>query len=141
MCEQDLERFVAAQGPVYERALAELQQGRKRSHWMWFVFPQLTGLGRSPTAQYFAIRSVEEARSYLAHPVLGQRLRECTGAMLGVVGRSASEILGFPDDLKFRSSITLFAALSERGSVFEHALERYYDGEPDSRTLELLQRL
>jgi len=141
MGEHDLERFVAAQESVYERALAELRQGRKRSHWMWFIFPQLIGLGRSPTARHFAIRSTEEARNYLAHPVLGRRLRECTEAILGVEDRSVSEILGFPDDLKFRSSMTLFAALSDRGSLFEQALARYYDGKPDSRTLDLLRTL
>ncbi len=141
MGEHDLERFVAAQESVYEQALAELRQGRKRSHWMWFIFPQLIGLGRSPTARHFAIRSAQEARDYLAHPVLGRRLLECTEAMLGVEDRSVSEILGFPDDLKFRSSMTLFAALSDRGSLFEQALERYCDGEPDRRTLELLRTL
>jgi len=141
MGEHDLERFVAAQESVYEQALAELRQGRKRSHWMWFIFPQLIGLGRSPTARHFAIRSAQEARDYLAHPVLGRRLLECTEAMLGVEDRSVSEILGFPDDLKFRSSMTLFAALSDRGSLFEQALERYCDGEPDGRTLELLRML
>jgi len=141
MGEHDLERFVAAQESVYEQALAELRQGRKRSHWMWFIFPQLIGLGRSPTARHFAIRSAQEARDYLAHPVLGRRLLECTEAMLGVEDRSVSEILGFPDDLKFRSSMTLFASLSDRGSLFEQALERYCDGEPDSRTLELLRTL
>jgi uncharacterized protein (DUF1810 family) len=134
----DLDRFVAAQNPVYGQVLAELRAGRKRSHWMWFVFPQLDGLGRSPTARHFAIRSREEGLQYLAHPLLGARLLECTETLIAVPDRSISEILGFPDDLKFRSSMTLFAELAGPGSVFEQALGRFYDGDPDERTLELL---
>lgn len=139
MGEHDLERFVAAQESVYEQALAELRQGRKRSHWMWFIFPQLAGLGHSATAQYFSIGSRAEALAYLAHPVLGRRLRECTEVLLALSDRPISAILGFPDDLKFCSSMTLFASLSEPGSVFEQALERYCGGEPDSRTVGLLR--
>jgi uncharacterized protein (DUF1810 family) len=139
--EYDLERFVAAQEPVYEQVLAELHNGRKRSHWMWFIFPQLLGLGRSPTARYFAIRSREEARKYLAHPILGGRLKECTEALIAVPDSSISEILGFPDDLKFRSSMTLFSEMSEPRSVFAVALERFCGGEPDGRTLRLLETL
>jgi uncharacterized protein (DUF1810 family) len=134
----DLERFVTAQAPVYGQVLAELRAGRKRSHWMWFVFPQLAGLGHSPTARYFAIGSREEALAYLAHPLLGARLEECTEALLAVPERAISEILGFPDDLKFRSSMTLFSVLAGPGSVFEQALGRFYDGAPDAGTLELL---
>jgi len=134
----DLDRFVAAQNPVYGQVLAELRAGRKRSHWMWFVFPQLDGLGRSPTAHHFAIKSREEGLQYLAHPLLGARLRECTETLIAVPDRSISEILGFPDDLKFRSSMTLFRELAGPGSVFEQALGRFYDGEADNRTLELL---
>jgi len=136
--EFDLQRFVTAQQPIYAQALAELRAGRKRSHWMWFVFPQLAGLGRSPTAQYFAISGAPEAIAYLDHPLLGPRLCECTSAVLAVSGRRRVEIFGFPDELKFRSSMTLFAAVAEPGSVFEQALACLCDGEPDPRTLELL---
>ena len=134
----DLDRFVTAQNPVYDQVLAELREGRKRSHWMWFVFPQLDGLGRSPTARHFAIRSRAEALQYLAHPLLGARLRECTEALLAAPDRPISALLGFPDDLKFCSSMTLFSALSAPGSFFEQALGRFFDGQPDDRTLELL---
>jgi uncharacterized protein (DUF1810 family) len=134
----DLERFVTAQQGVHETALAELRAGRKRSHWMWFVFPQIAGLGSSATAQHYAISSLDEARAYLAHPVLGPRLREAAAAVLGVTGRTAADIFGYPDDLKLRSSMTLFArAADEPSSVFAQVLERYYDG-PDPRTLERL---
>lgn len=137
----DIERFVAAQAPLYARALVELRTGRKRSHWMWFIFPQLAGLGRSPTAVRFAVRNREEAEDYLEHPLLGARLRECTEAMLGLESRSLTEILGFPDDLKFRSCMTLFASLSPPDSLFHRALDRFCDGLPDPRTLELLGEL
>jgi uncharacterized protein (DUF1810 family) len=133
----DLERFVRAQSGVYDDALAEIKGGRKRSHWMWFVFPQIAGLGSSPTAQRYALSGPGEAQAYLAHPVLGPRLTEISQAMLAVDGRSAEEILGYPDDLKLRSSMTLFAHVAEDPSVFEAVLERYYDG-PDQRTLDLL---
>lgn len=136
-----LERFVSAQASAYEQALAELRAGLKRSHWIWFIFPQLIGLGRSATAVHFAIASRAEAQAYLEHPVLGARLRECTQAMLAVEGRPLSAILGFPDDLKFRSSMTLFAELSEPGSPFHAALAKYCDGRPDPTTVELLERL
>jgi uncharacterized protein (DUF1810 family) len=134
----DLERFVDAQSPVYERVLAELRRGRKQSHWMWFVFPQLAGLGHSVMAQRFAIASTQEAAAYLAHGVLGPRLRECTALVNAVDGRTITEILGSPDDLKFCSSMTLFAAVSgETG--FARAIAKYYGGTRDRRTLELLQ--
>jgi uncharacterized protein (DUF1810 family) len=136
-----LERFHDAQAETYAQALAELRAGRKCSHWMWFVFPQLDGLGYSPTARHFAIRSREEAEAYLADPVLGLRLRECCAALLAIEGRSAHDILGSPDDLKLRSSMTLFAAVAPEDSVFRQVLDRYYDGEPDPRTLELLDAL
>jgi uncharacterized protein (DUF1810 family) len=138
---RDLDRFVTAQNPVYAQALGELRAGRKQGHWMWFVFPQLDGLGRSPTARQFAIQSRAEALEYLAHPLLGARLRECTKVLLAVPDPSISAILGSPDDLKFRSSMTLFSELSGPGSVFEKALERFYAGKPDARTLELLAGL
>ena len=132
-----LDRFVQAQDGVYDDALAELTAGRKRTHWMWFIFPQITGLGSSPAAQRYAIGSLDEARAYLAHPVLGPRLRECAQALLAVGGKSAEEILGYPDDLKLRSSMTLFARAADEPEVFEAVLDRFYDG-PDPRTLELL---
>ncbi|MGA5298730.1 DUF1810 domain-containing protein [Nucisporomicrobium flavum] len=134
----ELERFVQAQDTTYDRALAELRAGSKRSHWMWFVFPQIAGLGSSPTAQRYAIRDLAEARAYLAHPVLGRRLTECAEALLAVEGRTAEQILGYPDDLKLRSSMTLFAeaAGEERAGPFRQVLDRFYDGEPDPATLE-----
>ncbi|BFU44392.1 DUF1810 domain-containing protein [Krasilnikovia sp. MM14-A1004] len=136
----DLARFTAAQHDVYARALAELRAGSKRSHWMWFVFPQLAGLGTSPTAQRYAISSLDEARAYLADPVLGPRLAECARALLAVEGRSANQILGYPDDLKLRSSMTLFAQAADDPHLFQAVLDRFYDGAPDHRTLELLGR-
>ena len=135
----DLARFVRAQEGEYGRALAELRGGRKRSHWMWYIFPQLAGLGSSETSRRYAIRSIDEARAYLEDPVLGPRLRECGEAVLGVEGRSAREILGSPDDLKLRSCATLFARASPPGSVFERLLARYFGGEPDPATLRLLE--
>jgi len=136
----DLSRFLAAQDPVYPGALSEIRAGRKRSHWMWFVFPQAIGLGTSHTAQHYAIRSMDEARAYLAHPTLGHRLRECAESLLRVRGKSASEIFGYPDDVKLRSSMTLFASVAEEDSVFEEVLERYFGGKPDPLTLRLLER-
>ncbi len=133
-----LQRFLDAQDGVYEQALAELRAGRKRTHWMWFVFPQIAGLGHSSTAVYYAIADLAEARAYLAHPLLGARLAECAEALLGVTGRTAHEILGSPDDLKLRSSMTLFAQVAGPDSVFRRVLERYYGGEADARTLDLL---
>ncbi len=133
----DVERFVAAQDGVYDTALAELRAGRKRTHWMWFVFPQIAGLGSSPTARRYAVSGPDEAKAYLAHPVLGPRLTEISRALLAVEGRSAEQIFGYPDDLKLRSSMTLFARAADDPAVFEAVLERYYDG-PDQRTLDLL---
>lgn len=134
----DLKRFVQAQASCYPQALTEVRAGHKRTHWMWFVFPQLQGLGSSSTARHYAIRDLEEARAYLAHPVLGPRLLECTTALLAHTGRSARAIFGTPDDRKLRSCLTLFAQASAPGSVFERVLAKYFDGEPDARTLELL---
>ena len=138
----DLERFVVAQEPVWPQVRAELASGRKRSHWMWFVFPQLRGLGRSAMAEHYGIGSRAEAAAYLAHPLLGARLLDSTELMLGAEkGRSALAILGSPDDLKFRSSMTLFAALSAApASPFEAALARFFAGVPDPATLALLDR-
>ncbi len=133
----DLDRFVEAQARVYPTVLAELRAGAKRSHWIWFVFPQLRGLGRSATAQRFGISSLAEARAYLDHPVLGPRLRECAGLLVAVEGRSAGEILGYPDDLKVRSSMTLFARAGE-DRVFRAVLDAFYGGQEDPATLALL---
>lgn len=134
----DLARFVEAQQGVHADALAELRAGRKRSHWMWFVFPQLAGLGTSATAtaQRYGVRGLDEARAYLAHPLLGARLRECAQALLALSGRSAEQIFGYPDVLKLRSSMTLFAAVPGADPVFDEVLARYYDGEADARTLQ-----
>jgi len=127
-----LRRFVAAQEPVYESVLAELRAGRKRGHWMWFIFPQLAGLGRSETARHFGIRSLEEARAYLAHPVLGPRLSECTALVAGAPAKNASVIFPYPDDLKFHSSMTLFAqADGDEDSIFKVCLQKYFAGQPD----------
>jgi uncharacterized protein (DUF1810 family) len=134
----DLDRFVRAQAPAYAAALAEIRGGRKRSHWMWFVFPLLEGLGTSEMARRYAIRDLDEARAYLAHPVLGARLVECMAAALEPEGRTAREIFGSPDDLKLRSSATLFARVSPAGSVFHRVLEQHFRDAPDERTLERL---
>lgn len=135
-----LSRFVRAQEDVFDTALTELRAGRKRSHWMWFVFPQLRGLGRSSTAQFYGIASLDEARAYLAHPLLGPRLRQATQATLPHAGRCAQDLFGSPDDLKFRSSMTLFSvAGGEPGSLFEQALQQFFDGKADEATLELLR--
>jgi len=136
----NLSRFVQAQEQTYDQALAELNAGRKRSHWMWYVFPQLDGLGSSPITKRYSIKSEAEARAYLDHPVLGPRLVECAEAILRVEGKSAREILGSPDDLKLKSCATLFARVSPPGSVFERILEKFYSGEPDAATLRLLAR-
>jgi len=133
----DLQRFVDAQTPVYPRVIAELRKGRKQSHWMWFIFPQLAGLGHSAMARRFAIASREEAAAYLAHGILGPRLRECTSLVNAVEGRTVTEILGSPDDVKFCSSMTLFSAVSS-DEEFARAIEKYYAGKPDPRTLDLL---
>jgi len=134
----DLKRFLDAQENTFSEALAELKAGKKRTHWMWFVFPQVAGLGNSPMAVRYAINSREEAQDYLGHPLLGSRLRECASALLGVQGRTANEIMGFPDDLKLKSSMTLFAALSNADPVFRQVLEHYYQGEQDEKTLQIL---
>lgn len=135
----DLERFVEAQQPVYARVLGELRAGHKTSHWMWFVFPQIQGLGGSPMAIRYAIASLAEARAYLDHPVLGPRLRECCEILEGPEGRTAEAIFGYPDVLKLRSSLTLFSrAAGERDSVFDALLEKYYEGQPDLQTLALI---
>jgi uncharacterized protein (DUF1810 family) len=134
----DLSRFVQAQQPVMDDVRAELAAGRKRTHWMWFVFPQLRGLGHSAMARHYGIASREEAAAYLAHPVLGARLRECVELVLAVQGRTAHEIFGSPDDLKLRSCLTLFREIDAPDGVFGRALARFFEGQPDPMTLQLL---
>ena len=134
----NLQRFIDAQQSDYPIALAEIKQVRKRSHWMWYIFPQIAGLGVSSTAKFYAIKDVEEAKAYLAHPILGPRLIEITEAALTVEGRTAEEIFGYPDVLKFCSCATLFAHVADDGSVFQRVIEKYYDGKWDEATLGLL---
>lgn len=136
----DLARFVAAQEHDYAQALSEIRRGQKRSHWMWYIFPQFDGLGFSPTSRRYSIKSVAEAEAYVRHPILARRLLEITRATLGVEGRPALEVFGSPDDMKLRSSATLFASVSPAGSVFEQILDRYFGGEPDDKTLQLLKQ-
>ncbi len=136
----DLHRFVQAQTDTYAHAARELADGRKTSHWMWFVFPQLRGLGHSPMATRFAIASLDEARAYLAHPLLGARLKQCVRLTLRIDGCSITEVFGAPDDMKFRSCMTLFGLAAPHQGIFADALQTYFDGTPDARTLELLRR-
>jgi uncharacterized protein (DUF1810 family) len=131
----NLRRFIDAQEPVYAQVCAELRQGRKTSHWMWFIFPQIRGLGSSETALYFAIADRHEATSYAAHPVLGARLRECTGLVLQVENKSVEQIFGYPDNLKFHSSMTLFTRTAEDNGAFLHALKKYFSAALDPQTL------
>ena len=140
MDEFNLARFVEAQAPIYAQALAELRRGRKESHWMWFVFPQFAGLGRSPMAQFYAISSLAEARAYLAHPVLGPRLRECTDAVLAHPDLGAEAIFGPVDAMKLRSSMTLFGAAAADGRLFASVLDLFFSGGRDPATLELLRQ-
>ncbi|MBF9234773.1 DUF1810 domain-containing protein [Microvirga alba] len=136
--EFDLERFIRAQAPVYDRVIAELEDGKKRTHWIWFIFPQIEGLGHSPMAQKYAIGSLDEARAYLNHPILGPRLIACTDLVLRCEGIPLHAIFGSPDDMKFHSSMTLFALASDAGTVFHSALDRYFEGRMDSKTLAIL---
>jgi uncharacterized protein (DUF1810 family) len=133
-----LDRFVDAQAPIYEQALAELRAGQKQSQWMWYVFPQIASLGQSATSRAYAIQSLDEARAYLANPVLGVRYRECCQAVMNVREKSARDIFGSPDDMKFCSSLTLFAEAAPDEVLFYNLLEKYYDGDADEATLELL---
>jgi uncharacterized protein (DUF1810 family) len=135
----NLNRFRKAQQGIYDLVLAEIRGGRKESHWMWYIFPQYDGLGTSAMAQRYAIKSVAEAEAYLGDPLLGPRLLECAEAALAIPGRSASEVFGYPDDMKLRSCATLFAAVSPPDSVFERLLEKYFAGERDERTTQLLK--
>jgi uncharacterized protein (DUF1810 family) len=134
----NLQRFVDAQAPVYDTVRAELRQGRKRSHWMWFIFPQIAGLGHSAMSMRYAVSSLAEAEAYLNHPVLGPRLRECTRLVTLVEGRTANEILGSPDDMKLQSCLTLFANAAPEDSLFRDVLEKYFDGVEDPMTLQRL---
>lgn len=135
----DLNRFLEAQEGSFTQALAELKNGRKRSHWMWYIFPQFAGLGMSATSQRYAVKSIEEAKEYLSHPVLGPRLKESAEAVLRTEGRSANEIFGSPDDMKLKSCATLFASVSPPNSVFAQLLDKYFAGERDEKTLRLLK--
>lgn len=134
-----LGRFVTGQEENYSEALQQIQAGQKTSHWMWYVFPQFTGLGFSSTSQFYAIKSVDEAKAYLNHPILGPRLNECCQALLGLGNRSALAIFGSTDASKLRSSMTLFAAVSPEGSLFRQVLTKYFKSEPDEKTLKLLE--
>jgi uncharacterized protein (DUF1810 family) len=135
-----LERFVAAQQSIYQQVVDELSAGRKRSHWMWFIFPQLAGLGFSAMAQHYAISGLAEARAYLAHPVLGPRLRECSALVLAVQGATVHGIFGSPDNMKFHSSMTLFAQAAPDETLFRDCLDKYFGGVPDQATLDLLNK-
>ncbi|WP_036483912.1 DUF1810 domain-containing protein [Myxosarcina sp. GI1] len=136
----NLNRFISAQEEVYHRALAELNNGNKKSHWIWYIFPQFAGLGQSQTSKYYAIKSREEALAYINHPVLGSRLRECAKVVIAVQGRSVSEIFGYPDNLKLKSSMTLFSSVAS-DSVFDRVLDKYFQGNRDDKTLQLLEKL
>ena len=136
----NLARFVSAQATKYDGICEELRRGEKRTHWMWFIFPQFDGLGHSPTSKLYAIKSKEEARQYLEHPVLGTRLLECVQILLELEGRSASQIFGFPDDLKLKSSMTLFAYIKSEEPLFALVLDKYFQGERDIKTLNLLDQ-
>ena len=137
----DLNRFVTAQKDSYESVIAELNAGQKSSHWMWYIFPQIRGLGHSPMAIKYAIQSQEEARAYAQHPVLGERLKQCTRLVNAISGKSIDLIFGFPDNLKFRSCMTLFAECAAESGIFEEALRKYFNGEPDPLTIQILARL
>lgn len=136
--EVDLSRFVDAQASVYAKVLSELKNGQKQTHWMWYVFPQLDGLGHSSTARYYSIQNLAEARAYLSHPLLGARLIECANLVLDITGSSAHEIFGYPDEMKLHSCMTLFANVEGSDSVFSRVLDKYYQGNKDALTLQLL---
>lgn len=136
----NLERFITAQARSYETALSEIRNGRKQTHWMWYIFPQLKGLGKSQTADYYAIRDIREATAYLHHPTLGRNLVKITKLLLATSGRTAAQIFGDPDDLKLRSSMTLFCKVRDTSPIFAQVLNKYFDGRPDLRTLVLLSK-
>jgi len=134
----NLKRFVAAQEKIFPTVIGELKAGKKRSHWMWFIFPQIDGLGRTETAKSYAIKSLDEAKAYIAHPLLGKRLQECTELVMEIDGKLANEIFGYPDDLKFRSSMTLFSRAAPQIDLFQQAIDKYYDGRQDGLTNKIL---
>jgi uncharacterized protein (DUF1810 family) len=136
-----LAEFVSAQNPIYDQVRRELGAGRKESHWIWFIFPQLTGLGHSPMSRQFGIASQDEARRYLGHPVLGARLRECLQLLLGLPTQDIDSILGYPDNLKFRSCVTLFTTIAPHEALFQAALDKFFAGQPDALTLDLLREM
>jgi len=137
--EDKWQRFLQAQEGVYQKVVSELKNGKKRTHWMWFIFPQIEGPGKSPVSQYYAIRNLEEAQKYLSHPVLGERLKECTRILLDLEGLAAEDIFGYPDNLKLKSSLTLFALVAGPDSIFERALKKFFSGKKDDLTLEILR--
>ena len=140
MKEYDLERFVSAQGYSYENALNEIRAGKKTSHWIWYIFPQLRGLGHSYRSEYYGVEDEDEAKSYLSHPILGSRLVEITETLLSLKGSDPLKVMGSPDDLKLKSCMTLFAYISKGGSIFHQVLEKYFGGEKDEKTLSILER-
>jgi uncharacterized protein (DUF1810 family) len=135
----NLNRFIDAQKYIYEQVISELSNGNKQTHWMWFIFPQINGLGRSSIAELYSIKNKEEAIAYLENPILGKKIRECTEIILNINGKTASQIFGFPDDMKLKSSMTLFAYISDSHSIFHRVLDKYFDGKEDKKTLDLLQ--
>ena len=137
----DLNRFISAQENIYPKVISELNGGYKQSHWMWFIFPQIDGLGRTQTARHYAIKSKQEADEYLRNPILGSRLLECSDILLSLEGRSVSDIFAYPDDLKLHSCMTLFSAMAESHSVFEQVLDKYFESEQDTKTLQILETL
>jgi uncharacterized protein (DUF1810 family) len=137
----ELNRFIAAQLDIYAQVISELKSGHKQSHWMWFIFPQIQGLGSSRTAKHYAIRDLQEANEYLSHPIPGLRLIECSEIILNIKGLTASNIFGYPDDVKLKSSMTLFAAIENTNPIFEQVLDKYFDGSKDNKTLEILDTL
>ncbi len=137
----DLERFVEAQQNIYQQVLKELRNGKKTSHWMWFIFPQIEGLGYSSTAKYYSIKNIKEAKEYLAHPVLGSRLLECFNILLNIKNKTADDIFGYPDNLKLKSCITLFHFISPQENVFEKALQKYFFGGQDEKTISIVQNM
>jgi len=139
--DNSLSRFLPAQQNIYPQVIKELQSGKKTSHWMWFIFPQIEGLGSSSTAKFYSIKNREEAKEYIEHPVLGKRLLECSNILLQINGRSADEIFGYPDNLKLRSSMTLFKHAAPGHKVFENVLQKYFAGEEDEQTISILKKL
>ncbi len=134
----NLNRFISAQDKIYETVIKELKNGKKQTHWMWYIFPQIDGLGTSATSKYYGIKSIEEAQQYLNHPVLGKRLLECAEIVITLEGKSIAEIFGFPDNLKLKSSITLFAYIAKPDSIFARIIDKYFEGEKDVKTLDIL---